>query len=216
MNKKDLIWGITLILLGIVLILNLTGIMNIDIFFKGWWTLFIIIPSLISLIKDDDKCSSSIFLIIGILLLLCQRDILSYKLFWKLLLPIILIIVGLSLIFKKNISKTVNKNNDSEHVSVFSGQKIVLDKEEFKGTNLITVFGGIDCDLRNIILKSDVVINCTAVFGGIDVIVPEDVKVVISSASFFGGAENKRKNNNDGKHTIYVNCNCVFGGVEIK
>lgn len=216
MNKKDLTWGITLILLGIVLILNLTGILTINIFFKGWWTLFIIIPSLISLIKDEDKCSSSIFLITGILLLLCQRDILSYKLFWKLLLPIILIIVGLSLIFRKNISMKVNKNNDSEHVSVFSGQKIILDKEEFKGTNLITVFGGIDCDLRNVILKSDAVINCTAVFGGIDIFVPSDVKVIINSNSIFGGTENKRKENNDSKHKLYINCNCVFGGVEVK
>ena len=38
-------------------------------------------------------------------------------------------------------------------------------------------------------------------FGGIDIIVPEDVKVVISSASFFGGAENKRKNN---ENWIYI------------
>lgn len=163
-----------------------------NIFFKGWWTLFIIIPSISGIISEKDKTWSVILLSVGVLLLLCNRGIMDYDLFWKLLLPIELIVFGFSIIFRNKISEKVSKNTDSEHVAVFCGQKVSFDKDEFKGTTL------------------------TAVFGGIDVIVPEDVKVVISSASFFGGAENKRKNNNDGKHTIYVNCNCVFGGVDIK
>ena len=152
---------------------------------------------------------------VGVLLLLCSRGIMDYNLFWKLLLPIVLIVFGFSIIFRNKISEKVSMNTVGEHVAVFSGQKVSFDKDEFKGTTLTAVFGGVDCDLRNVKIKDDVLINCNAVFGGIDIIVPEDVKVVISSASFFGGAENKRKNN-DGKHTIYVNCNCVFGGVDIK
>ena len=40
---KDLsriLWGIVLVLLGIIWGLNATGVTNIDIFFDGWWTLF--------------------------------------------------------------------------------------------------------------------------------------------------------------------------------
>ena len=75
----------------------------------------------------------------------------------------------------------------------------------------------IDCDLRNIKIKNDIVINSTAIFGGIDIIVPDDIKVVIKSTSIFGGSENKKVNKKeDSKYTIYVNCNCIFGGVEIK
>lgn len=215
MNKKDILWGSALILVGVALILKLTGILTVNIFFKGWWTLFIIIPSISGIISEKDKTWSVIMFSVGVLLLLCSRGIMDYNLFWKLLLPIVLIVFGFSIIFRNKISEKVSKNTDSEHVAVFSGQKVSFDKDEFKGTTLTAVFGGVDCDLRNVKIKDDVLINCNAVFGGIDIIVPEDVKVVISSASFFGGAENKRKNN-DGKHTIYVNCNCVFGGVDIK
>ena len=51
-NKKiEIIWGIALLLVGVILILNLSGITNTDVFFKGWWTLFIIVPSIIGIIK---------------------------------------------------------------------------------------------------------------------------------------------------------------------
>ena len=45
--------GFLLIFVGLILGLNAFGITNINIFFDGWWTLFIIIPSLIGLINDS-------------------------------------------------------------------------------------------------------------------------------------------------------------------
>ena len=45
LSKK--LWGIVFVLFGIVLGLNALGITNINIFFAGWWTMFIIVPSLI-------------------------------------------------------------------------------------------------------------------------------------------------------------------------
>lgn len=217
-NKKtDIIWGIALLLVGVILILNLSGITNIDVFFKGWWTLFIIVPSIIGIIKEEDKAGSSISLIVGVLLLLCSREVISYKLFWQLLLPITLIVIGLSLIFKKKITDKVVTSKDNDHLALFSGQKVTVDKDDFSGTTLTAIFGGIDCDLRNIKIKNDIVINSNAIFGGIDIIVPDNIKVVIKSTSIFGGSENKKVNKQeDSKYTIYVNCNCIFGGVEIK
>ena len=37
--------GFLLIFIGLILGLNAFGITNINLFFSGWWTLFIIIPS---------------------------------------------------------------------------------------------------------------------------------------------------------------------------
>ena len=62
--------GFVLIFIGIILGLNAFGITSINIFFEGWWTLFIIIPSLIGLIEDKDKTPTLIFLILGIWLFL--------------------------------------------------------------------------------------------------------------------------------------------------
>ncbi len=223
-NYKGIVWGTVLILVGLVLGLNEFGVTNINIFFKGWWTLFIIIPSFINLFVDKDKIGSLIGLLIGVILLLSIRNIIDLNIIWKLIIPTILVCIGLSIIskniFAKEVSKRIkelnNINYKSNYCSTFSSQNINID-EEFEGTNLDAIFGGIEIDLRNSNIKKDVVINATAIFGGIDIFVPDDVKIKIKSTSIFGGVSDKKKNKtSDKSNTIYVNAICLFGGVDIK
>ena len=47
---RSIIWGIAIIALGVILGGNALGWFSIDIFFDGWWTLFIIVPSAIKLV----------------------------------------------------------------------------------------------------------------------------------------------------------------------
>lgn len=220
----NILWGIVLIVLGVVFGLNSLDITDIDFFFDGWWTLIIIIPCFIDLFTDNDKTGSIIGLVIGFVLLLCCQDFLSFELVWKLLLPVILVIIGLSMIFKDFLKREVsdeieklNKTNKNtkEYCAVFSGQDINFEKEEFKGANVSAIFGGIKLDLRNAIIKNNQVININAIFGGVDILVPDNIKVITQSTSIFGGVDNK-KFNNDGKMILYINATAVFGGVDIK
>ena len=225
-NNKNILWGIVLVIIGVIVGLNALNITNIDIFFNGWWTLFIIIPSLIGLLKEKDKTGNIIGLIIGVVLLLGVQNIIDFDLIWKLILPVIIIIVGLSLIFGNNLNKKINneikkinnkKGKNEEYCSTFSEQKIDFDDEEFKGVSLTAVFGGITLDLRNAKINEDVVINTTSVFGGIDIYVPDNIKIKVKSTSIFGGVDNKKiKNDNEKEHIIYINASCIFGGVDIK
>ena len=102
-----MIWGIIFIIIGLVLGVNALGIAKIDIFFDGWWTLFIIIPCLVGLFKDKEKTGSIIGILIGVVLLLSAQGILDFEIAWKLVLPTILILIGLSIILKN----TINKND---------------------------------------------------------------------------------------------------------
>ena len=224
-NIKNILWGIVLIIIGVIIGLNTMGIINIDIFFDGWWTLFIIVPCFIGLFTNNDKTGNIIGLLVGVILLLGMQNIIDFNLIWKLLLPSIIVIIGLSLIFKNTFNSKINseikklnsKNTkDNEYCATFSGQRIDFSNEEFKGATLNSVFGSITCDLREAKIKEDVVINTSSVFGGIDIIVPDDVNIKIKSNSIFGGVNNKKKNNEDNKYTIYVNASCLFGGVDIK
>ncbi len=224
-NIKNILWGIVLVIIGVIIGLNTIGITDIDIFFDGWWTLFIIVPCFIGLFTNKDKTGNIIGLLVGVILLLGMQNIIDFSLIWKLLLPSIIVIIGLSLIFKNTfnskinneIKKLNNKNTkDNEYCATFSGQRIDFPNEEFKGATLNSVFGSITCDLRETKIKEDVVINASSVFGGIEIIVPDDVNIKIKSNSIFGGVNNKKKNSEDKKHTIYVNASCLFGGVDIK
>ena len=224
-NIKNILWGIVLVIIGVIIGLNTIGITDIDIFFDGWWTLFIIVPCFIGLFTNKDKTGNIIGLLVGAILLLGMQNIINFSLIWKLLLPSIIVIIGLSLIFKNTFNSKINneikklnsKNTkDNEYCATFSGQRIDFPNEEFKGATLNSVFGSITCDLREAKIKEDVVINASSVFGGIDIIVPDDVNIKVKSNSIFGGVDNKKKNNEDKKHTIYVNASCLFGGVDIK
>ena len=169
MKLSNILWGLVLILIGIIFGLNALDIADINIFFDGWWTLFIIVPCFIDLFKDRDKSGNIIGLIIGICLLLGCQNIIDFDLIWKLMLPFILIMIGLSFIFKdvfknKN-NKVVNKKGMKEYCATFGGQKVNYAKEKFEGCNLTAVFGGIECDLRDAIINGDVVINSSAIFG---------------------------------------------------
>ncbi len=222
----NVLWGIVLIVVGLIIGGNALGITNINIFFDGWWTLFIIVPCFIGLFKENEKTGNVIGLLIGIALFLGCQDIINFDLIWKLALPTVLVIIGLSIIFKDTLGGKVNeeikklnekRSGANTYCATFSEQKVKFDKETFTGADLTAVFGGVECDLRNAIIESDVVINVSSIFGGIDILVPSNVKIKTKSTSIFGGVENKSNTNGEENfHTIYVNGTAIFGGVEIK
>lgn len=225
-KNNNIFWGVILVLLGVVLALNALDITDINLFFSGWWTLFIIVPSLIGLTNGHDRTGSLIGLFIGVFLLLCCQGILNFDLLWKLAVPAIIILIGLKMILgnvfgnkSEEILKNMKQNGDRlfEACGIFSGQNVRFDGEVFHGAELTAVFGGVKCDLRGAVIENDCVINACSIFGGIDLMVPEHVNVKIRSNSLFGGVSDKR-NLLVGNYTttIYVNGICMFGGVEIR
>ena len=202
--------------------MNAVGITNIDIFFEGWWTLFIIVPSVVSIAKNYKDASAYIWLIIGIALLLAAQGIIDMSIIGKLILPAVLVAIGVGIIFKDTVSSKVNskidelnKSNKEEFYATFSGQKLNFAGDDFNGVSLNAIFGGIDLDLKNANIVEDKIINATSVFGGINILVPENINIQVKSTSIFGGVNNKTKNKEE-QPTIYVKAFCLFGGVDIK
>ena len=221
---SSILWGIVLVAIGVIFALNAFNITDVDVFFDGWWTLFIIVPCAIGLFTEREKTGNIIGVAIGVFLLLCCQDILSFSVLWKLLVPAIIIIVGFKMVFMGMFGNKTNEivkkmklegNNLKSGCAVFSGCDVKYDGEEFKGAELTAVFGGVDCNLKNAIIEKDCAIQVTAIFGGIDILVPDNVNVKVSSNCIFGGISNKTAVHKD-VPTIYVGGTCMFGGVEIK
>ena len=81
-KSSKIIWGVALILIGGIFALKAFGVIDIDIFFDGWWTLFIIIPSFVGIFNDREKTGNIIGLLIGVFLLLCSQDILGFDMLY--------------------------------------------------------------------------------------------------------------------------------------
>ena len=215
MNKRNLFWGIVLIVVGILFLGRNMNWWNFSIFFEGWWTLFLIVPSIISLVRKESMGTSFLILVLGVLMLLASQNVIDWSTIWKVFLPIIIMVVGLSIIFGNRKVKTkMVKGNAKEYVAIFSGVDEVINKIEndFKMT---AVFGGIELDMRDVVLESDLVIDCFTLFGGIDIRLPKDVKVEVNGLPIFGGVENKYRNNHEAKVTVYINHTTICGGVDL-
>lgn len=223
-NVSNMIWGLVLVAAGVLFALNALGVTDVDVLFDGWWTLFIIVPCAAGLFTQRDKSGNLMGLLIGVLLLLCCQKVLEFSIFWKLVLPAIVVIIGLRLIFsglfrKKEGGCTVTAvNADGSPTlgcAVFSGCEVNYGAKVFEGAKLVAVFGGVECDLRDAIIEKDCVIEVAAVFGGIDIWLPKNVTVQTNSISLFGGIDDMTKPSSDGP-TVYIKGACIFGGTDIK
>ena len=98
---NPMIIGLILIAAGIIWGGNALGLFQVTLFFRGWWTLFIIIPCAYAIIKNGPDILSIIGLVIGILLFLSARNILPHGIFGKLIVPIILVVAGVGMLIGK-------------------------------------------------------------------------------------------------------------------
>lgn len=220
----NVLWGLVFIALGLIFGLNALGITDINIFFKGWWTLFIIIPCGIGLFKNSNRYPNFIGLIIGVVLLLAAQGFITFDIIGKLIIPFIFVAIGIGFLFKETVNskinekiKSLNKDGLREYAAVFAGDKINMQNEKLEGLSLSAVFGGLELDLSQAIVEKDTIINATAVFGGVDIRLPQNANVKVKSTSIFGGVSNKANGaKQENMPTIYINAFCMFGGVDLK
>ncbi len=104
-NFGNVLWGIVLIIIGIIVGGNALGITNINIFLMDGGHFLSSLPCFIGLFKEREKTGNIIGLLIGVALLLSCQNILDFDMIWKLALPAVLIIMGLSFIFKDTFDK---------------------------------------------------------------------------------------------------------------
>lgn len=105
---------------------------------------------------------------------------------------------------------------------LFGALKRKIDSPNFQGGKLESLFGSIDLNLRRAQISSpekSATLEVSAVFGSIELRVPETWRIVSHAAGVFGTVEDKTIANKapgfDGP-TLFITGSAVFGSVEIK
>lgn len=223
------LWGIALLAVGVLLLLRAVGVITVSLLFDGWWTLFILVPCTIGLITEREKTGSLIGLLIGVFLLMACQDILSFDLLWKLVLPVVILLIGARLLIgalrpgKKALQPPATADGvpagqqPRSGFAAFSGATLDMTDELFEGAELTAVFGGVRCDLTHALFEKDCTINARAIFGGVEIALPPTVNVKVYSNAAFGGISAKQHRNSDSNlYTVYVDGTCLFGGIDIQ
>jgi hypothetical protein len=85
---------------------------------------------------------------------------------------------------------------------------------------VLTIFGGVEIDFRDAILPGkEVILKAITVMGGVEVIVPPEMRVVDSGIAILGGREvagNPPAASSPDAPVLRVEGACILGGMEIK
>lgn len=156
--------------------------------------------------------------------------------------PLIIIVVGVLFILrprrkdwhswaeKKNAGSQAEtiKPLSEEHYSqddfidstcIFSGNKKVILSKNFKGGDLVNIFGGCEVDLTQADMTAPAELEVTAIFGGATLIVPSNWAIKSEAVTIFAGISDKRKigvMTEPATRTLILKGTMIFGGMEIR
>jgi len=104
-------------------------------------------------------------------------------------------------------------------VSVFGGVKKIILSKDFKGGEIVNIFGGAELDFTQADINGRVVIDITQIFGGTKIVVPSNWQVVSDMAAVFASVDDKRLRStaspNSDKILILKGVS-IFAGVDIR
>ena len=223
-QNNKVIWGSALVVCGIAWIVCIC--LHINILFNGWWTLFIIVPSICALLGNSDKTGPATGLGVGVLLLLAEQNVIDWDMFWKIGLAVLVIALGLGMIFGNrrkttDIPTVKTLNRDGKNIRVvnatFGEQNLNFGGEVFEGADVNASFASVHLDLHGATINEDMEIHVDLKFSGLVIYAPSDLLVKVTAGSTFGGVDDKRHVVvTDHTHTLYISGSCVFSGIEIK
>lgn len=214
--------GLLFIVAGIGFAGNSLGLWHFHLFFKGWWTLFIILPCLINIMQKGANGGNVVGLCVGVMLFLSSRGFLDFGIVRRLIVPVLCILIGVSFLLGDSRKKIQDKEGQpadyGESASYTQGESGGLNFHGriFEGAPVRALFGNAYLDLRNALITRDVRVDASAVFGGVEILVPDNVTVKVLSTPVLGSVSNKAAQPvSFPAHTLYINATCVFGGITI-
>ncbi len=104
-------------------------------------------------------------------------------------------------------------------VSVFGAVKKTILSKDFKGGEIVNVFGGAELDFTQADINGRVIIDITQIFGGVKMIVPPHWQVVPDIAAVFAGIEDKRMKSTatpGSDKVLVLKGVSIFAGVDIR
>lgn len=232
-SRNTVLIGLLLVAAGILIFVNKTGILFLPYWFFTWPVFIIGLGLLIGIQHNFKSFAWLIMVIWGSYSLLNQQapslHLHNYST------PLVLIFIGLFFILRRKHTGLRNWNNkrwnnfqnkdvyndDGEFIdstSVFSGAKKVVISKNFKGADITCFMGGAEIDLSQADIQGKAIIDATAVFGGIKIIVPSNWDLKIETHAAFGNVEDKRRMQNlstDPSRQLIIDGTAVFGGIEI-
>lgn len=122
---------------------------------------------------------------------------------------------------KTSMHTTTSDDDFIDSTSIFGGAKKIVLAKNFKGGDIVNIFGGTELNLTQADIDGTAVLELTTIFGGTKLIIPSHWSVKTSEVvTIFGGIEDKRQmppaTTELPEKTLLLKGTIVFGGIDIK
>jgi len=217
----QLLMGLLVIVVGVLFTLQNLGVLDAGEYLRYWPVGLIAIGGL-----KLSQCRSGggvfaglLFITAGAWLMLESLEIVTVRL-WDLW-PVLLVFFGASMVWRgmhgRPESRSADSNATMSALAVLAGINRGSNSRAFRGGDLTAVLGGCEVDLRQAAIDGEAIIDVFAMWGGIEIRVPEDWSVSGQVTPILGGYEDKtRPPLGAATHRLVVRGFAIMGGIEIK
>lgn len=212
---SGVLFGLFIIAFGVLLLgSNLLG-WQLGFFANTWWAIVILAVALLNIVHFGPRFWNVLFLLIAAWILLKRLGFLG-RYTTVSLFGLILLALGVWVIVRTFAGGSVgmsygNRGQDSnsfpEYNCIFSDFSIKNVSKAFHGGRIASVFGKMRVDLSEIQIDGNVMVDASAVFGTLEIVVPRNIPYRTKITPVFGSFIN------DAPPFVY---NAGGNGIEIK
>lgn len=217
-----LMFGLLIILIGIVFTLDNLDMANARDYVQ-YWPAGLIAIGAAKLWQSRQGFGSPVggvlFVIAGAWMLLDSLEIIDVSVldFW----PLLLIVAGSLIVWQgmrgRQHAALAHGDETVNAIAILAGVNRGSNSSSFRGGELTAFMGGCEIDLRHAAINGEAVIDVFAMWGGIEIRVPENWTVVGRVTPIMGGFEDKtRAPQGASTHRLIIRGVVLMGGVEVK
>jgi len=232
---SHLVVGLFIVAVGLGLLLDNLGIYPIGDLWRYWPVILIILG--ISKVTESPYAAGKIWgglvFIVGCGFLANNLHLIpNFHFGWELIWPLIIIYFGASLLLRglgpgaswghwSSNAGGREMRPDFNYVAMFGGGKRRIESKEFRGGSAVAIFGGYNLDLRDAGMAGETAtVDVNALFGGIDIRVPDTWQVEVRASAIFGGVDDKtvppRTTSGVTPPKLIITGFAAFGGIVVK
>lgn len=216
---SQLLFGALVVLIGVLLLLDTTGLYPTDSFLVYVPSLFVLV-GVWALVRSGFRSvvgPAFVILVAGTwqLVALDLATVDQLAAYW----PVLIIVFGASILFGRFRARV--RSSDDAYSTLFAalgGVEHRNTSKAFAGADLTAVFGGAELDLRDAeVVDRPARINAVALFGGAEVIVPRDWNVRMDVLPILGGASDDRPRREEQHDAVDLEVTgfVAFGGISV-
>ena len=219
--------GLILMIIGAAILLDHMGILSLDRLWR-FWPMILIVVGAMRVMEPCSRVSGVLLMIVGTLFQLGTLGYLRITAadFW----PIALIAIGVALIWSRfempkwiPVSPQGQGADKVNATAMFGGVERRVTTQNLKGGQVQAIFGGVELDFRNADIEGEeTILYVEAVFGGIEIVVPERWSVIYEGQSIFGGYGDETRTplpdvpGAAPRKRLILRGQALFGGITVK